>query len=192
MPQLGNPTQAAELKRFEATVALFERYGGQYEFDPLMLTAQGYQESQLDQNKHSSAGAVGVMQLMPATGTQMKVGDIHELDPNIHAGAKYMDQLMAQNFADTRFNETNRTLFAFAAYNCGASNVAKARKEAEKRGLDPNVWFNNVEIVIADRIGMQTTAYVRNIYKYYVAYKLIQDAKLRTANAREGFSGSKN
>lgn len=188
MKQIGNPTEAAELKRFESTVALFDKYGGQYDFDPLMLTAQGYQESQLDQNKHSSVGAVGVMQLMPATGSQMKVGDIHVIDANIHAGAKYMDQLMAQNFADTHFTEVNRTLFAFAAYNCGAGNVAKARKEAVRRGLDPNVWFNNVEIVIADRIGMETTTYVRNIYKYYVAYKLIQDAKARVASARTGYS----
>jgi membrane-bound lytic murein transglycosylase MltF len=190
--KLAGVSETAELKRFEDTVALFRKYGGQYAFDPLMLTAQGYQESQLDQNKHSRVGAVGVMQLMPATGTQMKVGDIHKLDPNIHAGAKYMDQLMAQKLADTPFDETNRTLFAFAAYNCGASKVAKARKEAERRGLDPNVWFNNVEIVIAEKIGMQTTTYVRNIYKYYVAYKLIEEAKLRTASAREGFSGSKN
>jgi membrane-bound lytic murein transglycosylase MltF len=192
MKQIGNPTEAAELKRFEATVTLFDRYGTQYGFDPLMLTAQGYQESQLDQNKHSHVGAVGVMQLMPATGTEMKVGDIHVIDANIHAGAKYMDQLMAQNFSDTHFTEANRTLFAFAAYNCGAGNVAKARKEAAKRGLNPNVWFNNVEIVIADKIGMETTTYVRNIYKYYVAYKLIQDAKLRTASARSGFSAGKD
>ena len=192
MKELGNPTEAAEMKRFEATVALFDKYGTQYGFDPLMLTAQGYQESQLNQNMKSHVGAVGVMQLMPKTGAQMKVGDVHVVDANIHAGAKYMDQLMAQNFADSSFTEQNRTLFAFAAYNCGAGNVAKARKEAVRRGLDPNVWFNNVESVIADKIGMQTTTYVRNIYKYYVAYKLIADAKARTASVRAGYKGAKD
>ena len=57
------------------------------------------------------------------------------------------------------------------------------------RGLDPNVWFNNVEIVIADKIGTETTTYVRNIYKYYVAYTLIAEAKQRLASVRAGFSG---
>jgi membrane-bound lytic murein transglycosylase MltF len=134
---------------------LFQKYGNQYSFDPLMLAAQGYQESQLNQNAKSHVGAVGVMQLMPATGEQMKVGDIHLTEANIHAGAKYMDQLMTTYFGDAHFSEGNRPLFAFAAYNCGAGNVAKARKTAEGRGLDPNKWFNNVELVIAQQIGTQ-------------------------------------
>ena len=190
--KLGNPTASAEWKRYQATVALFEKYGTQYDFDPLMLTAQGYQESQLNQNAHSPVGAIGVMQLMPATGAQLKVGDIRQVEANIHAGAKYMDTLMARYFADASFTETNRTLFAFAAYNCGPGNVAKARKETERRGLDPNKWFNNVEIVIAEKIGMETTTYVRNIFKYYVAYKLIADAKAHAEAARAGFSAGKN
>ena len=192
MKQLHDPTASAEWKRFQATVALFEKYGSQYDFDPLMLTAQGYQESQLNQNAHSPVGAIGVMQLMPATGTQMKVGDIRQMEANIHAGAKYMDSLMARYFADASFSENNRTLFAFAAYNCGPGNVAKARKEAERRGLNPNKWFNNVEIVIAEKIGMETTTYVRNIFKYYVAYKLIADAKARAEAARAAISPGKN
>jgi hypothetical protein len=63
-------------------------------------------------------------------------------------------------------------------------NVAKARKEAEKRGLDPNKWFNNVELMIAEQIGTQTTTYVRNIYKCYVAYKLTLDAHAEADKAR--------
>jgi membrane-bound lytic murein transglycosylase MltF len=182
--ELKDPTASAEYRRFDAMLAIFERYGKQYNFDPLMLAAQGFQESQLDQNARSAVGAVGIMQIMPATGAQMKVGDIRVIEPNIHAAAKYLDQLMA-SFSDTKFSEGNRPLFAFASYNCGTGNVAKARKEAEKRGLDPNKWFNNVEIVIAERIGTETTTYVRNIYKYYVAYKLILDAQAEAQKARQ-------
>jgi membrane-bound lytic murein transglycosylase MltF len=182
--ELKDPTASAEYKRFEQTLALFKKYGNQYGFDPLMLAAQGYQESQLNQNAKSDVGAIGVMQLMPATGEQMKVGDIHLTEANIHAGTKYMDQLMTTHFGDAQFSAGNRPLFAFAAYNCGPGNVAKAREKAEKRGLDPNKWFNNVEIVIAEQIGTQTTTYVRNIYKYYVAYKLTLDAQAEAGKAR--------
>jgi len=182
--ELKDPTASAEYKRFSETLALFEKYGSKYNFDPLMLAAQGYQESQLNQNARSAVGAVGVMQLMPATGQQMKVGDIHVTESNIHAGAKYMDQLMTKYFADAHFSEGNRPLFAFASYNCGPGNVAKARKEAERRNLDPDKWFNNVEVVVAQKIGTETTTYVRNIYKYYVAYRLTLDAQAEAEKAR--------
>jgi membrane-bound lytic murein transglycosylase MltF len=92
--ELKDPTASAEYKRFRETLALFEKYGDKYRFDPLMLAAQGYQESQLNQSARSHVGAIGVMQIMPATGEQMKVGDIRLTESNIHAGAKYMDQLM--------------------------------------------------------------------------------------------------
>jgi membrane-bound lytic murein transglycosylase MltF len=150
-----------------------------------MLAAQGYQESQLDQKKKSPVGAIGVMQVMPTTGKELKVGDVRIIDPNIHAGVKYMDQLMTKYFPDANFTEQNRTLFAFASYNCGPGNVSRMRKEAAKRGLDPDKWFNNVEIVTAQKIGMETTTYVRNIYKYYVAYRLQVEALEGVKKARE-------
>jgi membrane-bound lytic murein transglycosylase MltF len=182
--QLKDPTGDAEYRRFRETLALFEKYGARYRFDPLMLAAQGYQESQLNQAARSHVGAIGVMQLMPATGQQMNVGDIREIEANIHAGTKYMDHLMKHYFSDARFSEGNRPLFAFASYNCGPGNVARARREAEKRGLDPDKWFNNVEIVVAQQIGSETTTYVRNIYKYYVAYRLTLDAQEQAEKAR--------
>jgi membrane-bound lytic murein transglycosylase MltF len=183
--QVSNATGTSEWKRFEQTLALFHKYGDLYKFDPLMLAAQGYQESQLDQNAKSHVGAIGVMQVMPATGNELGVGDIRIIEPNIHAGAKYMDQLMTKYFLDANFTENNRTLFAFASYNAGPGNISKMRKMAAKRGLDPNKWFNNVEIVTAQKIGMETTTYVRNIYKYYVAYRLQLDAMEAVRKARE-------
>jgi membrane-bound lytic murein transglycosylase MltF len=182
---LHNPGASADYQRFQQTIALFRKYGAQYNFDPLMLAAQGYQESTLDQNKKSAVGAIGVMQIMPATGQTLKVGDITVTEANVHGGAKYMDQLMTQYFKDAKFDEQNRTLFAFASYNAGPGNISKMRKEAEKRGLDPDVWFNNVEVVTAEKIGIETTTYVRNIFKYYVSYRLSQDAVAGAAKLKE-------
>ena len=188
---LNNPAAAADYQRFQQVVALFDKYGRQYNFDPLMLAAQGYQESTLDQKKKSRVGAVGVMQLMPATGHSLKVGDISVTESNIHGGAKYMDQLMTQYFKDAKFDEQNRTLFAFASYNAGPGNIAKMRTEAQKRGLDPDRWFNNVEVVTAEKIGIETTTYVRNIFKYYVSYKLTQDARAAAEKLKEQVAPAK-
>jgi membrane-bound lytic murein transglycosylase MltF len=182
---LKDPTTTADWKRFQQTLAIFEKYGPQYGFDPLMLAAQGYQESGLNQDAKSQVGAIGVMQIMPVTGAGLNVGDIHVTEANIHAGAKYMDQLMTRYFPDAHFSAGNRPLFAFASYNCGPGNVAKARAEAARRGLDPDKWFNNVEVVVAERIGTETTTYVRNIYKFYVAYRLTLDAQQLAQAARE-------
>jgi membrane-bound lytic murein transglycosylase MltF len=190
--ELQDPTGTSEWRRFRETLALFERYGDRYGFDPLMLAAQGYQESTLDQSKRSRAGAIGVMQIMPATGASLKVGDINYVEPNIHAGAKYMDELMTKYFADAKFSEGNRPLFAFASYNAGPGNIAKARGEAAKRGLDPDNWFNNVEVVVSERVGSETTTYVRNIYKYYVGYKLIVEAQAELEKARKQLAPAKN
>ncbi|WP_454734915.1 transglycosylase SLT domain-containing protein [Cupriavidus necator] len=183
--QIKNNTDDAEYKRFRQTVAFFEKYGKDYGFDPLMLAAQGFQESQLNQQARSRVGAVGIMQIMPATGKELNVGNIQVAESNIHAGAKYMDRLMTKYFPDAHFSESDRPLFAFASYNAGPGNIAKMRKEAAARGLDPDKWFNNVEIVVAEKIGIETTTYVRNIYKYYAAYRLMQERQAARERALE-------
>jgi len=182
---LNNPTATADYKRFQDTIALFEKYGQKYNFDPLMLAAQGYQESTLDQSKKSPRGAVGVMQILPATGQALKVGDVTVTESNIHGGTKYMDELMTRYFQDAKFSEQNRTLFAFASYNAGPGNISRMRKEAQTRGLDPDQWFNNVEIVTGEKIGGETTTYVRNIFKYYASYKLTKDAREQADKLRQ-------
>ena len=128
--QLRDATASEEVKRFQDTIALFRTYGAKYGFDPLMLAAQGYQESQLNQSVKSRVGAVGIMQVMPATGTELKVGDVHIAENNVHAGAKYMDILMTKYFKDAKFDDLNRSLFAFASYNAGPGGIARMRKEA--------------------------------------------------------------
>jgi membrane-bound lytic murein transglycosylase MltF len=177
--QLKNAKADKDWERFQQVVELFRKYGTQYHFDYLLLLAQGYQESQLSQKKRSAVGAIGVMQLMPATGKEMKVGNIAKVEPNVHAGSKYMDQLMETYFPDAELDEENRTLFAFAAYNAGPSRLAKLRKVAAAEGYDPNKWFNNVERVVAKKVGQEPVTYVRNIYKYYISYKMAIEAEER-------------
>ncbi|HTO07545.1 MAG TPA: transporter substrate-binding domain-containing protein [Myxococcota bacterium] len=165
-------TSEADINRFLGLIEVFKRYGDQYDLDWLLMLAQGYQESRLDQGAKSHVGAVGVMQVMPATGQELKVGDIHKMEPNIHAGVKYIRFMIDQYYADEPMTPLDKTLFAFASYNCGAGRMKGLRKEAAQLGLDQNVWFGNVERVASKRIGRETVTYVSNIFKYYVAYGL--------------------
>jgi membrane-bound lytic murein transglycosylase MltF len=186
LKRLNNATAEADWQRFEKTIALFRKYGERYSFDYLMVAALGYQESRLDQNARSHVGAIGIMQLMPETGRGLKVGDITKVEPNVHGGFKYLRQIYDGHLDSTGLDEQNRTLFTIAAYNAGSGRVAALRSEAAKKKLDPNVWFNNVELIAERRIGHETVVYVRNIYKYYVAYKLQLDTleERRAAAAR--------
>jgi membrane-bound lytic murein transglycosylase MltF len=162
---------------------LFRRYAGEYDFDWLMVAAQAYQESRLDQSVRSGVGAVGVMQVLPSTAADIGVEGIEELEPNINAGVKYLRYLHDQYFADLPLDRRNRHLFAFAAYNAGPNRIRRLRATAERVGLDPNVWFGNVEAVAAKEIGTETVRYVSNIAKYYVAYTL---AMARQAAEEQG------
>ena len=178
-------TSKQELAKFEATVKFFQKYGDKYDMDYLLMMALGYQESRLDQNARSPSGAIGVMQVLPATGKDMNVGDITKIEPNIHAGVKYIRFMMNQFYADEPMDPLNKGLFTFASYNAGPRRVARLRKEAAKRGLDPNKWFNNVEVVAAEKIGRETVQYVSNIYKYYLAYKMVAEQHEERAKAKE-------
>jgi membrane-bound lytic murein transglycosylase MltF len=172
-------------KRFAALVSLFRKYGSRYNMDWMLMAAQGYQESRLDNNVKSHVGAIGVMQVMPETGKELNVGDIRVLEPNIHAGVKFMRAIVDRNFAGEPMDDMNKVLFAFAAYNAGPGRVRQLRREAAARGLDPNVWFNNVERIASERIGRETATYVSNIYKYYITYLLIQGEYLERRGIKQ-------
>ena len=171
---VGSATSAEDLERFNQTIGWFREYAAKYDFDWLMLAAQGYQESGLDQSVRSGAGAIGIMQLLPSTAADRNVGipDIEKIDRNIEAGAKYMRFLANRYFDDPGISKVDQMLLSFAAYNAGPGRVRQLRAEAEKSGLDPNKWFDNVERIAARRIGRETVQYVSNIYKYYIAYHL--------------------
>lgn len=167
-----NPGASDDQKRFELTIPLFEKFGAEYDLDPLLLAAQGYQESRLDQAARSPVGAVGIMQLMPATGESLGVGDVTKAEPNVHAGAKYMRELIDRYFGSADIDPLNQMLLSLAAYNAGPTRLTRLRKQAGDEGYDPNLWFNNVERVVARKVGREPVRYVRNIYRYYLVYRL--------------------
>jgi len=182
---LSNPNASADRKSFEKLFPFFQQYGAQYGLDPLLLAAQGYQESRLRQGARSPVGAIGVMQIMPETGKELRVGNIEQVEPNIHGGAKYMRRITDQKFSSEDIDSLNRTLFALASYNAGPTRVARLRKEARAQGFNANLWFNNVERVVARKVGRETVRYVRNIYRYYLAYRIAEQHENRARVGRE-------
>ena len=178
-----------EIAKFQRVVEYIRKYSGKYELDYLLMAAQGYQESGLDQNRKSAVGAIGVMQVMPATGKELKVGDITQLEPNVHAGVKYIRFMMDQYYAKEPMDELNKGLFTFASYNAGPGRIKQLRERAAQRGYDPNKWFNNVEIIASESIGRETVQYVANIYKYYLAYKMVAEQRDLRQKAKKEVTG---
>ena len=174
-----------ELEKYKSMVQLFKKYAGEYDFNYLMIGAQAYQESGLDHSKRSHAGAIGVMQVLPSTAADpnVNIANIEKLENNIHAGMKYLRFIIDRYYKDEPMDDVNKLLFAFASYNAGPARVKRLRTKAAAMGLDPTVWFRNVEIVAAKSIGRETVQYVSNIYKYYIAYQmvLIQAEKKQTS-----------
>ena len=113
------------------------------------------------------------------------MGDITKIEPNIHAGVKYFRFMMDQYYKDEPMDELNKGLMTLASYNAGPARIRQLRRETERRGLDPNVWFGNVERVVSEKVGRETVQYVSNIFKSYVAYRLARDRSLERARAKE-------
>lgn len=149
----------------------FKTYATDYRFDWLQSLAQGFQESGLDNSARSPMGAVGIMQVLPSTGKDMGFKEVFSVNNNIHAGIKYMSQVR-DRFDEPGMTRENRFLFSLAAYNAGPNRIQKLRERAAQEGLDPNIWFGNVERLALRTIGMETVTYVRNINNYYIAYRL--------------------
>jgi membrane-bound lytic murein transglycosylase MltF len=187
-----NPTTQEEMRKYRSTVGFFKKYAPQYGFDYLMVTAQAYQESRLDQSLRSRAGAVGVMQVKPSTAAGPPIGirDVTRVDSNVHAGVKYLRHIVDRYLDDPDLDPVNRGLLAFAAYNAGPARVQELRRQAVARGLDPNRWFGHVEHVAAREIGRETVQYVSNIYKYYLAYTMIAEREAARRTASGGRPGA--
>ena len=169
-----NSTTGEELEKFQQLSAIFQKYAGQYDFDYLLIMAQSYQESMLNQAARAPAGTVGLMQVNPklAAANPINVRNVNTPEGNVEAGVKMLHSIEQQYFNDPKLDPVDKTLMVFASYNAGPNRIARLRKQAANQGLDPNKWFNNVELVVAQDIGQVTVNYVSNIYKYYVAYKL--------------------
>jgi membrane-bound lytic murein transglycosylase MltF len=181
-----NAVGVEELGRYRRLANLFRQYGDNYGIDPTLLAAQGFQESRLDQSVRSHAGAIGVMQLLPSTAQDKNVDipNIEELEPNIEAGAKYMAFLRSRYFSGPELTELNGSLLALAAYNAGPGKIRRLRDVTAERGYDPNIWFDNVEVIVAEQVGRETVQYVANIFKYYLTYRWINAADADRAAAR--------
>jgi membrane-bound lytic murein transglycosylase MltF len=182
-----NALEVSEMRKFQATLPHFKKYSTQYNLDYLLMAAQGYQESRLDQSAKSQVGAVGIMQVMPSTAATppVKIPDIGTEENNIHAGVRLMHFLIEDYFNEPGLDLLNRMLFAIASYNAGPSKIARCRTLAKNMGCDPNKWFNNVEVAAAKVIGRETTQYVANIYKYYVCYRMAGETNLRRQEAEK-------
>jgi membrane-bound lytic murein transglycosylase MltF len=180
-------TSPDEMKKFEAMSAMFKQYSSQYGFDYLMMMAQGYQESLLNQSARNPSGAVGIMQVIPkyAAANPINVKDVQVARGNIEAGVKMLRNIEDQYFNDPNINQVDKTLMVFASYNAGPNRIARLRAQAQQQGLDPNKWFGNVELLVAKDVGQETVTYVGNVYKYYIAYKLaVQDKKVEAAASK--------
>ena len=172
-----NNENAESVKRFNQMKGLFQKYASQYQFPWMLIAAEAYQESGLNQEAKSAVGAIGVMQVMPATAASSPVNipDVTKVDPNIHAGVKLLKFIRDDYFKSDPMNPLNKTLMTLAAYNAGPGRIKQCRQLAADMGLNPNVWFKNVEYAVAKKVGAETVGYVSNIYKYYLGWKLMTE-----------------
>lgn len=185
-----NSLASSEVGKFTSLVDIFKKYGEENNFDYLLLAAQGFQESQLNQSRKSPRGAVGIMQLLPSTAAAKPVnitgvGESAEL--NIKAGAIYMHYLRESYVNDPAVDDKNQMLMALAAYNAGPGNLRSFRKIAKDMGLNENIWFKNVERGAAKKVGIETVQYVSNIYKYYLAYRSLLEREAAQKQAKDDF-----
>ncbi len=183
-----NALASGDFNKFKSLYGLFEKYGEAFKIQPPLLAAQGYQESRLDQRLRSRSGAVGIMQIKQSTASEKDIGVAkvaESADANIHAGTKYLRFLTTRYIADPEVDDQNKVLMALAAYNAGPGSLKRFRAYAIEHGLNPNVWFGNVESAAAAIKGYETVQYVSNIYKYYIAYSLIgEKEKPKVTKAR--------
>jgi len=179
-----NPNAQGDREKMDKLVVLFQKYGRQYDIDWLKLGALAYQESRLNMNTRSSQGAVGIMQVKPATATgkNVNVKDYETLEGNIHAGTKYLRFLMDNYFQDVA--PDTKVDFALAAYNAGPARIRSLRQTAKAMGLDPDRWFGNVEYAAYRKIGSETPTYVANVQMYYAAFKSIYQTQVERMNAK--------
>ncbi len=159
---------------FTALEAVFRDAEAAHGFDWRLLAAQALQESGLDPSRRSSHGAVGLMQIMPATARQMGyAGDLTDPAGNVDTAARYMEHILAEYFPGLRQRDSAQAhLMALAAYNSGPTRLARLRATAESRGFDPDRWFDNVELIVAREVGLEPVTYVANIVRSFVAFRL--------------------
>ncbi len=151
---------------------LVQRHAASFDFDWRLIVALMYQESKFNPSAQSSAGALGLMQLLPATARAVGVRNPLDPEAGIRGGVAYLDRLRRR--FDSDISPRERTWFALAAYNIGFHRVDLARRQAAEAGLDPNRWFGNVERSMRSMAG-QTVMYVRAVRSLYNTYSRVHD-----------------
>ena len=123
---------------------LFRKYAKQYGFDWLTIAAQAFQESGLKHSARSYKGAIGIMQVRPATvgDRNVAIEGIRDLERNIHAGVKYLAFLRDRYFSDPAIGADDRLFFSLAGYHAGPNAVRRMRARAAKMGLDQSVVWS--------------------------------------------------
>ncbi len=165
---------------------LFRKYSSSAGWDWRLLAAMCYQESGFDPQAVSSMGAMGLMQLMPATADAMGVPSDKRFDPeqNIAASARYIRKV-SQSFSDIKDSE-ERIRFTLAAYNGGVGHVQDAQMLTRKAGRDHQVWqevapfilrlaepryYRDPDVLNGYMRGSETEAYVRLIMDRWNQYR---------------------
>jgi membrane-bound lytic murein transglycosylase MltF len=169
-------TAAQRISQYDAPL---KKYAKEFGFDWRLLDAQCLQESRFDQGIVNPWGAIGLFQIKQATADEpyVDVGPIRgaeNFDNNIHAGVKYLAWLK-KSFFDSQKDlaDEEKLRMMLAAYNAGPTRVQEAIAKAKEMGLDPNLWFRNVELAMLELGAPEPVIYVSEINKHYVGYVLM-------------------
>jgi len=164
------PLGNLERRRLEKVRPVLQQYAERNNLDWLNLAALAFKESTLNPAARGAGNATGLMQVTPAAARSVGVSNIHRLENNVQASARYLASIRRKFFASPRLNERERMAFTLAAYNAGPQRVQQLRAEARRRGLNPDQWFFQVERVAAEQLGLGVVSYVNSVNKYFLAF----------------------
>ena len=134
-------------------------------WDWRMLASIIYQESHFKPDLINEKGAFGLMQLMPVTMSKYGIDYDSSVEEQLEAAGKLLTHF-GRELPETIVDSLERGNFILASYNAGMGHILEARIRAERHGMDPNVWFDNVE----KYTSRQTYYFVRDITKRYSHY----------------------
>jgi membrane-bound lytic murein transglycosylase MltF len=175
MYRVNNPLVSGNARKLEALRPVLQRHADAQGIDWLDLAALAFKESKLDPGAKGSGGATGLLQVTPSAARRVGVANIRDTDKNVQAAARYMAMIQRKFFASSRVNERERVAFVLAAYNLGPERVQRMRKEARKRGLNPNQWFFQTERIAMEQGGANVVTFVNSVNKYYLAFDRQRD-----------------
>lgn len=167
-------TMGMKFEDFQRFKNVFKKYGEMYGLDWRMLMSQAYQESSFNPDAKSKKGPVGLFQVSPIMAQNFLVestDELHTIDGNVKAATKYLKYIIDNYLSDSFYlDNQNQLAFALASYNAGPGRIKYYRTLAERQGMDPNIWFGNVEKIVEEKGLTETVLYVSSILKRYRAF----------------------